>query len=289
MSLRRSFPTLTVTRNAVVLSSLAACCVWIAGCGVQAYEQRLNNANEMFAYQNRLDRILSKSAWADPYGFGVTMRMPSGYTQIPAPAPPEEGDESAEPIADPRQPTYLGITELEGLLGAWKLQADGASGANAFLYLVSNHQRMLAAGPGEQDLPADQFLQDLESLLDLQLGIAVEDGGQARSQENVKVSESLPRDDAIAKYARRKEFVSMQLVPSGDALQQLGLPELEIYVYEHRAGSIQIALLLVAPLSVRDNPDANLRVALETLTVSDQAPRAAAPGESGAAPRTGGF
>ena len=287
MSLRRSFQTQTVTRNAAVVLLLAACCVWIAGCGVQAYEQRLNNANEMFAYQNRLDRILSKSAWADPYGFGVTMRLPNGYAQIPAPAAPAEGDESAEPIADPRQPTYLGITELEGLLGAWKLQSAGNSGANAFLYVVSNHHRMLAAGPGENKLPHDEFLQDLEALLDLQLGISVENGGQARSQENVKVSESLPRDDTIAKYTRRKEFVSMQLVPSGDALQQLGLPELEIYVYEHRAGSVQVALLLVAPLSVRDNPDANLRVALETLTVSDQPPRAAAPGESGASSRSG--
>lgn len=287
MSLRNPPFSIADVRTLHAFWLLAGCCVWAAGCGVQAYEERLNNANEMFAYQSHLDRILTKTAWGDPYGFGVTMRLPKGFTQIPAPALPAEGAESAEPIVDDRQPTYLGITDLDGLLGAWKaaMPAVDNSQSFVFLYVVSNHQRMLTLSPGEKGLPPGEFLQDLESLLELQLGVTLENGNSLAA-DNVRVQESIPRDE---KFVRRKEFTSTRLVPSEGALQQLGLPELEVYVYEHLTGSVQVAVLLVVPRAIRENPDANLRVALETLTVSDQAPPRAAPGESGAAPRSGGF
>jgi hypothetical protein len=44
---------------------------------------------------------------------------------------------------------------------------------------------------------------------------------------------------------------------------------------------MQVAVLLIAPLSVRDNPDSALRVALETLAVSDKAPERKADGQVG--------
>jgi hypothetical protein len=265
-------------------------CVWLAGCGVQAYEERLKNANELFTYQNKLDQVLAKSPWVAPNDLGISMRTPLGYALIPPPAPVAEGDESAEPPVDPRQPTYLGVPEIEGLIGAWKATVPTNQGANAavFLYVVGNHQRLLNSRPGEQGLPVAEYLQDLESLLQLQLGITITPGGQAGNQINVKIPESIPR---VEQFVRKKEFEFARLVPTEDALQQLGIDKsaaFEAYLYEHKAGSIQVAILLVAPQSV-SNPDAALRVALETLNVSDKAPRRATPGQPGAGPGKSAF
>jgi hypothetical protein len=289
---RATFSTADLRRRAP-LALLAAGCCWIAGCGVQAYEERLNNANEMFKYQNRLDAVLARTPWPAPHGFEVSMRVPNGYVQQAAPKPPaegEEGEDAPAPVVDPRQPTYLGIPELEGLLGAWKATVPAANNQQSFvfLYVVGNHQRMLTSSPGEQSLPADEFLKDLESLLQLQLGVTLAEGGQSGSQDNSRVRESLP-PERLARFAKRKEFDSFHIVPSAGALQQLGLPELDVYLYEHRAGSIQVAVLLVTPRAVLGSPDTNLRIALETLQVSDRAPRRAAPGQSGAPTPERGF
>jgi hypothetical protein len=141
---------------------------------------------------------------------------------------------------------------------------------------------MLTSVPGEQGLPPAEYLQDLESLLQLQLGIDLGAGGQSESQDNVKTKETIPRDNQAAKYTPRKEFTFMRLVPSEGALQQLRLPDVDVYVYEYQSGPIQVALLLVTPRAVQGDPDAKLRVALETLHVGDQPPRRTAPGESDA-------
>jgi hypothetical protein len=273
---------------------LLACGLWLAGCGVQAYEQQLNNANELFAYQNRLDQYLTKAPWDAP-GFGVSMRIPHGYGMIPAPAPVavkagEEGETAEEPEApiDLRQPTYLGVPEIEGLIGAWKAAAPSTDGSNAvvFLYVFGNHARMLSnTAEAAEGQAVDEYLGHLEAVLQTQLGVTIEEGGSA-NQPNQKYHESIPRDE---KFVRRKEFDVVRLVPSDGALEELQLPKLEAYLYEYKAGSVQVAILLVTPTSVRDNPDNALRVALETLSVSDKAPERRPDGQIGQPASTKGF
>ena len=263
--------------------------LWLAGWGVQAYEQRLNNANELFTYQNRLDQVLNRQRWTSPDG-SISFRVPLNYTVIPGPAlAPAAGDgESTEPVVDPRQPTYLGVPELEGLVGAWKTTVAADSGAaTVYLYALGNQDRILSSGPGKVGVPPEDYLRDLEAILQTQLGITLPDtpSDRAGNEVNVPYRETIPRDE---RFVRKKDFVAARLVPPPEALRNLGLPEgveLEAYLYEHRADPAQVAFLLVAPPKIRDNPEAALRVALETLSV--QAPRRAAPGEAAPASNSG--
>lgn len=265
---------------------LLGCSIGLAGCGVQAYEERLNNANDLFTYQNRLDQVLTKQTWVSPDA-SVSMRVPLGYTQIPGPPPVKEGEEeAAEPAPDPRQPTYLGVPEIEGLIGAWKVAEktrDGSGAATVYLYVLGNQERILNSGPGKEGLPPEEYLQHLESVLQMQLGVSIE-SGQSGNEPNTKYRVAIPSEE---KYVRRKDFDTARLVPPPEALQNLGLPEnvkLEAYLYEHNAAPVQLAVLLVAPLSIA-SPESALKTALETLNV--EPPRRAAPGE--AAPGRGSF
>lgn len=259
-------------------------CCWLAGCGVQAYEQRLNNANELFAYQNYLDKTLARTPWSAPGGYGLSMRIPLGYAQIPAPVPPPpvkdaDGADVEQPTPpDLRQPTYLGVPEVEGLIAAWKANVPAREGSTfMFLYVLGNHDRLMASNTEAGGLPPEKYLEDLETLLQTQLGLTIEKAGSGSNQVNVKVEETIPR---VERFVKSKTFTAVRLLPSPAALQQLGnLPEMEGYLYEHTAGPCQVAVLLVSPLSVRENPETALRTALETLTVSDQRPQRTAPGE----------
>jgi len=264
-------------------------CLLLAGCGVQAYEAQLNNANDLFNYQNRLDQSLVRTPWEAP-GYGVSMRVPLGYGAIPAPAAavPKDGEDvEAESPVDLRQPTYLGVPEIEGLIGAWKASVPSRDGGSAvvFLYVFGNHGRLLK-GSAADALPKDKYFEDLETVLQTQLGVTIEQGSQPANLANVKFEESLPREE---KFVRKKHFDAVRLVPTDSALRELQLPKLEAYLYETTAGSIQVAILMVAPESVRDNPDTALRVALETLSVSDQAPQLKADGQVGQPAGKSGF
>lgn len=269
-----------------LLLTLVAGTVFLAGCGVQAYEQQLNEANELFDYQNRLNEALSSSVWTAPGDFGISLRVPLGFAQIAAPPPASESEGAAGALAlDPRQPAYLGIRELPGLIAAWRATMPTTDGSQAvvFLYLLGNHQRFLDRQPGEGRSDPRNYLDELESLLESTLGVTLADSGRG---DNVRLSESIPRDE---KFARKQDFVSVRIVPANDVAQRLRLPDLWVYLYEHRAGPVQVALLLVAPQSLRDNPEKNLRLALETLQVSDQPPKRPRPGESAAGRRQADF
>jgi hypothetical protein len=258
---------------------LGACCLALlcAGCGVAAYEQRLADSNELFAYRNKLDAHLSNATWAAPNEYGVTMRIPKQLALIPPPAPPEV-DENGEVVGeiqpDLRQPIYMGIQDMPGLIEAWRADLPTSDGgtAVAFLYALGNHERFLirAANDGQGPDPAEYFL-DLENLLQTTFGVSIPEGATNEgAQDNVRYNETIPR---IERFAVPKEFSAVSILPPPEVIQQLGLPPLRVQLYEHTDGPIQLAFLMVYPVSVRENPVDSLRIALETLTVVPEPPR----------------
>lgn len=273
-------------RIVAALGLLAIC----AGCGVQAYEQRLADSNELFIYRNRLDAHLNSATWAAPNDFGVGMRPPKQFAVIPPPAPPEineNGELVGEVEPDLRQPTYLGIQDMPGLIEAWRAELPTSEGtAVAFLYVLGNHQRFLdrAANDGEGADPA-VFLLDLESLLGSTLGVPIgETASSGAAQDNVKYTETIPRTE---RFAVPKEFTGISILPPEDVTQPLGLPPLRVQLYEHHAGPVQLAFVMVYPVSVRENPADSLRIALETLTVTPEPPRLRRPGQEESSGPTG--
>lgn len=273
-------------RFVAALGLLAAC----AGCGVQAYEKQLADSNELFIYRNRLDAHLNSATWAAPNDFGVGMRPPKQFAVIPPPAPPEineNGELVGEVEPDLRQPTYLGIQDMPGLIEAWRADLPTSEGAAvAFLYVLGNHQRFLdrAANDGEGADPAT-FLLDLESLLGSTLGVPIgETAGSGAAQDNVKYTEMIPRTE---RFAVPREFTGISILPPEDVLQPLGLPPLRVQMYEHHAGPVQLAFVMVYPVSVRENPADSLRIALETLTVTPEPPRLRRPGQEESSGPTG--
>lgn len=252
-----------------------------AGCGVAAYEKQLADTNELFTYRNKLDAALAEATWTAPDGFGISMRVPREFSQIQPPPPPPEGEEPVEVPEDRRQPTYLGI-EFPDLIAAFDARLPTQTGqANAFFYILGNHQRFLdqAASDGQGPEPAT-FLQDLRTQLETTLQVTAADSGDG-ARDNVRYTETIPRSE---RFALSKQFTAVSYLPPPEALPDL--PELRFQLYEHEAGPVQVAFLLVYPTSVRTNPVESLRIALETLTVVGEPPSPPRPGEaaSGAEP-----
>jgi hypothetical protein len=255
------------------------------GCGVETYERRLAETNEYFQYINKLDTALAGSYWEDAT-YGIKFRPPKEFVLMAPPPAPVEGE---PPPPDERQPLYLG-TELPGLIAAFRGDLPASDGqAVGFLYVLGNHERILirAANDGVGDDPAT-YLDDLELLLANTLGVTITPGRGDRDNEKFDVTIPMER-----KYAVPKEFTALTLLPP-QPIQAGGQEiQLRLQLYEYPSARqrstvpIQVALLMVYPTTVRADPVASLKLALETLTVSDQAPRLERPGqqETGGTPQ----
>ncbi len=243
----------------------------IPGCGLETYEQRLAETNEYFKYVNKLDTNLADATWSEP-AYGVSMRVPRGFALQAAPAPPTEGEEAAAPVVDERQPNFLGIT-LPGMIAAFRGEVPaGERPAVVFLYVLGNHERILirAANDGVGDDPAT-FLTDLELLLQNAIGVTIPDQLGKGDRDNEKYTETIPREP---KYAVPKDFTAISFLQPQSPEGAGSVPELRLQLYEHQAGEMQVAILMIFPSKeVRTDPRDALKLALETLKVSDQPPR----------------
>lgn len=257
----------------------------VSGCGVETYERRLAETNEYFKYLNKLDTALAGSYWEDAT-YGIKFRPPKEFALMAPPPAPVEGE---SPPADERQPLYLG-TELPGLIAAFRGTVPASDGqAVAFLYVLGNHERILIrqANDGVGDDPAT-YLDDLELLLANTLGVTITSG--RGDQDNQKFESTIPME---RKYAIPKNFTVVSLLPP-QPIQAGGQEiQLRLQLYEYPSVAqrgtmpIQVAFLMVYPTTVRTDPVASLKLAMETLTVSDQGPRLQRPDqqEKGSAPQ----
>lgn len=253
--------------------------LWLHGCGSEVYEQRLQETAEFFAYMDKLNDNL-EPVWRRQE-FGLSMRPPRPFRLMLAPVPPEvEEGEEPPPVTDPRQPVFLG-TELPGLIDAWRadLPSDSGDPVPAFLYILGNHQRFLdlARSEGVGADPAT-FLSELEIVLQQALGVTLPEGESQRADPNARYRERLPKAE---RYAVPKDFTAVDFEPP----EPVGGVPLRLHLYEYQTGQVQVALLMVYPAGVRDRPQERLKLALETLNVSGQAPRPRRPSASG---ETGG-
>ncbi len=268
--------------RAILTHSLFAALL-LAGCGAQTYEARLQQTSELFAYQNKLNENLSKTFWqsSDPVGGAVKMRVPKPFQMQARPQiiPPAAEGEPPTLEEDKRHPFFIGIQELPGLIDAWQgvLPIGGGQGMPSYLYVLGNHQRFIDKQLNDGVGPEPgEFLNDLETLLTGTLGVTLADDPKAL--ENVKYAAKVPAQEL---YAVPKDFDVIKLVtPEGMAAQSLGNVPWRMLVYEHRAGPVQTAVLLLYPASATDKPDERLKLALETFTASDQPPRPPKPGEA---------
>jgi hypothetical protein len=258
----------------------------LAGCSVRTYEERLNKTNELFQYMNTLNENLESSTWVDPYGFGIQMRVPKPFVLMPPPPAPTE--EEPAPV-DTRQPHFLpGVPELPGLIGAWTapLETTGERPLPALLYVMGNHQRFLDKLAGEGGGPEpSEFLNDLESMLQTAvLGtnepLPVANSG---SQDNVKYQERIPRSPRVEGFPVPKDFTAISFLPPPERIESLGgVPiRLQLFEYAPSGSAVQLAILMIYPVSARDDPVVRLRYALETLEMSEQPPQPQHTGDEG--------
>lgn len=238
----------------------------VLGCGSGTYEERLKETNALFEYHLGLDRVLQPGDWSSPTT--IKMRIPKGFTALPAPPPPKP-DEPDEPVPeDPRQPFYLGLT-LPGLVGAWQglFPCDDGQSRPVYMYVCSNHQvyQGLAANPKGAD--PELFLTNLETDLSNAMQVQLPPGEGTQIGNNVRYSEMCPRD---GKYAVQRKFTGITFVPP-DVLPQVGVA-IKTQMYGHYNGKVQVAILVVYPASVRDRIEDRLLTALETFSVSSSFP-----------------
>ncbi|QDU36257.1 hypothetical protein Mal4_05410 [Maioricimonas rarisocia] len=264
----------------VALGVAALAGLWLHGCGSEVYEQRLQETAAFFAYMDKLNDNL-EPVWRRQ-DFGLSMRPPKPFQLMPAPVPPEvEEGEEPPPVEDTRQPVFLG-TELPGLIEAWRadLPSDGGEQVPAFLYFLGNHQRFLdlARSEGVGADPAT-FLSELEIVLQQALGVTLPEGESRQADPNTRYRERLPKEE---RYAIPKDFTAIDFEPP----EPIGGVPLRLHLYQYQTGQVQVALLMVYPADVRDRPQERLKLALETLNVSGQAPRpqrSSSEGEAGGA------
>lgn len=248
----------------------------VFGCGSGTYEERLKETNALFEYHLGLDRVLQPGKWSSPNT--ISMRIPLGFTALPAPPPPKPN----EPIPDdPRQPFYLGMT-LPGLVGAWQgLFPCDDGNRPVFLYVCSNHQlyQNLAVSPKGAD--PELFLTNLESALSATMQVQLPPGEGTQVGNNVRYVEMCPRD---GKYAVQRKFTGITFVPPA-VLPQVGVA-IKAQMYGHYNGKVQVAVLAVYPASIRDRLEDRLLTALETFSVSSNLPsiQSGAPTGAGGAP-----
>lgn len=244
-----------------IMATLGLLLVW--GCGSGTYEDRLKETNALFEYHLGLDRVLQPGKWSSPNT--ISMRIPQGFTAIPAPPPSKPNEPIPE---DTRQPFYLGLT-LPGLVGAWQglFPCDDGLNRNVYLYVCSNHQLYQGLAENPKGADPELFLTNLENMLSSTMQVQLPPGEVTQIGNNVRYAEMCPRD---GKYAIQRKFTGITFVPPA-VLPQVGV-EIKAQYYGHYNGKIQVAVLAVYPATIRDRLEDRMLKALETFSVSSSLP-----------------
>lgn len=250
--------------------------LFVAGCGADLYEERLENTKIVFAHIDLLNQHL-QSLWNDGDGVGVRLRLPLQFALLPPPAkrdpstqpvakPAEKEeaagneDDAAEPeIHDDRQPAYMNV-ELPGLRGAWKAEVNinaennVAARGDGFVYVMSNHH--LADLTDEAEKFSQEFVK------------ALAEAAHVPPPEET-AWETLTFPAKKGQFVKPRKYTKVEIDPDepvGDLVRQFS-----IYIYTE--GKVQVIVMFVLPKDVDNTTEKfaeRIPLCLETLESSNQ-------------------
>lgn len=254
--------------------ALALGALLLAGCGAEAYENRIGNTRLMFAHMELVNENL-QGTWSDPET-GVRLRAPRQFVMLPPPvkaeADPaaqkqkpaegeamEEEEEGEEETPDDRQPNYINLG-LPGLRGAFRApvkmiaEKNAAAEGEAFLYVLSNHD--LADKPED----AKEFEQEFIKVLTETLHVAVDVDKDWREEKFP------PGDPATNGFVRPVKYRNVTVTPTEDIAGYAR----QFSVYMYQQGDIQVIVLFVLPADTdaSENFTKRIPLCLETLAVT---------------------
>jgi hypothetical protein len=255
---------------------LALACL---GCGLSAYEDRLQRTAVFYEYLQAIEENLSP-AWfhIDPI---MSMRPPKPF-RIPLPGPTKEKDQLGKEVIgeDPRQQNALGI-ELPGLVEGWSasLESGTPDEPDTWIYVLTNHDRFTTEGDQGPDPKA--FFTDLENMLTTLFQVNVPAGESPKPGDNVRFRYQSPSTNSPhAQYTKVKDYIAIRYVPH----EPVNGRDLHAFLYERQAGDVQAALLVVCPKSTSAQFRQRLDLALETWEIDQGVPKRSRPQQPGAAP-----
>ncbi len=253
-----------------------AAVLWCAGCGLAKYEQRLDQTAEYFEYQNMLNASLASPAWTGSVLFdgksvpvGMSMRipkMPQAFTKMPGPQPIlDENENLVAYTEETRQPSRLGI-QLPGIVEAWEMERPSG---NVRLYVLGNYDLLLQQAAEAGAVDPTLYFEQLEYALQqgLQVGFVKETGSPA--DDNRIYTASFP---ATERFQLVKNFNVYNIAPP-QPIEGIEWRAQLYEVYEGDTGPVRVAILCIFPAAELSTIVGPLELALETLSVSDQAPK----------------
>ncbi len=236
----------------------------VAGCGRAKYEERLKASSEFYEYTQTIEANLTSPIW-ERSDLGLKWRLPSPFgvaMQRPELLKNEEGNTFLGP--DARHPEVLGI-ELPGIIEAWQTFLPGEAGeqVDSRIYVLSNHSRfILVEGSLEED--PIEFLNDLEDLLGAAFDVVIPEGEANSPNDNVRYGASYPIPGSPhSKYIDSKNYSVIRFISE----EPDNGHQVQAVLYEHLAGDVQTAILIVGPKSFSSQFRQRVDLALQTFSV----------------------
>lgn len=239
----------------------------LVGCGQAKYEERLKASAEFYEYMQTMEANLASPIW-ERSDLGMKMRLPLPF-RIPMPGPEllvdEEGEQFYGP--DPRHPEVLATT-FPGIVEAWQTMLPGEAGqqVDSRIYVLTNHSRFKLVDGAVLEEPAE-FFSDLEVQVSNVFDIFIPDGEANAPGENIRYKLTVPMTGSpSSKFIEPKRFSVIRFVPEEVAEGQ----GLQVVLYEHQAGDIQVAVVVIGPSSFSSQFRQRLEMSLQTLSVQPQ-------------------
>ncbi len=248
----------------IVLSAM----VWL-GCGQAKYEERLQASTEFYEYMETIERNLASPIW-ERSDLGLKLRLPMPF-KVPMTKPETLQDEDGNtfPGPDQRQPQELLGIELPGIVEAWQAFLPGESGEqiDSRIYVLTNHSRFKLTDGALTQEPME-FMDDLEAELATAFDVIIPDGEANQVGDNIRYGLTVPPSGSPnSKFINPKRYSVIRFL-SADA--ESG-PPVQAVLYEHFAGDIQAAVLIIGPKSFTSQFRQRIDLALQTFSVSRQA------------------
>lgn len=265
----------TLRRRCLLALFAGVAAATIFGCGTQAYEHRLAETARYYEYRQRVDTALERNAWQQ---FGVELRAPKGFQEIPGPT--EEGQHDA------RHPNFF-RAPLPGLIGAWQgevavdIPNRDVSTMPAWIFVCTNHQRFLDK-LSEPTITPHGLKEDLTNVLATELRYEPDTALNRWQYEEVRAPQGTP-------YVPRKTYE--WIILDDERIIDGSRVRMEFRLVRFDVKEIQFCMLTVVPHEeVLDRRDwrrfySAIDLAMENLVVSGDPPRA----KSAAQSSGGGF